>query len=432
MKLHELFNGIDDTFGLENEFRSDYVDTDKIISMTNEKLGISQKKPFPKIKFIFLFAAAFIALSAVIAVSAVIKNNTADTFDDIFTGEPNAVGLYESRHVSFSSPDENLQVDVMGITADNQNVYAMLKVTHKDNSPFAEDGYIYGLYAVEGDFYDDNYRSAIKCRTKDGEPLGNIGIAGGYTNKYFLSDDRTEMKIYLSVDVRGLNAQGGEITYKNVNYTAQKIYDIKESFDEVTNQTWIDNMDLLENESENYHIIRTGDSYVLCKTVQKTFDLPFEITFSLDYSVENNIWLNPSRINATNILTPVATDFSAVISNFSLDIKSSCSPSTAVKATPDENFHLVNFRDIDSKNSVITLDDGTSYYLVISSAGGGINENTNRFEEHIKFQYKTVPDPALADEIIVIDTRKIKQITINGDVIYTKGEFKNVDKADIP
>lgn len=432
MKLHELFNGIDDTFGLENEFRSDYVDTDKIISMTNEKLGISQKKPFPKIKFIFLFAAAFIALSAVIAVSAVIKNNTADTFDDIFTGEPNAVGLYESRHVSFSSPDENLQVDVMGITADNQNVYAMLKVTHKDNSPFAEDGYIYGLYAVEGDFYDDNYRSAIKCRTKDGEPLGNIGIAGGYTNKYFLSDDRTEMKIYLSVDVRGLNAQGGEITYKNVNYTAQKIYDIKESFDEVTNQTWIDNMDLLENENENYHIIRTGDSYVLCKTVQKTFDLPFEITFSLDYSVENNIWLNPSRISATNILTPVATDFSAVISNFSLDIKSSCSPSTAVKATPDENFHLINFRDIDSKNSVITLDDGTSYYLVISSAGGGINENTNRFEEHIKFQYKTVPDPALADEIIVIDTRKIKQITINGDIIYMKGEFKNVDKADIP
>ena len=54
MKLHELFNGIDDTFGLEDEFQSDYVDTDKIISMTNEKLGINQKKPFPKIKFIFL------------------------------------------------------------------------------------------------------------------------------------------------------------------------------------------------------------------------------------------------------------------------------------------------------------------------------------------------------------------------------------------
>ena len=403
MKLHELFNGIDDTFGLEDEFQSDYVDTDKIISMTNEKLGINQKKPFLKIKFIFLFAAAFIALFAVIGVSAVITNNTADTFDDIFTGEPNAVGLYESRHVNFSSPDENLQVNVMGITADNQNVYAMLKATHKDGSPFAEDGYIYGLYAVQGDFYDDNYRSAITCRTKDGEPLGNLGLAGGYTNRYFLSDDRTEMKIYLSVDVKGLNAQGGEITYKNVNYTAQKIYDIKESFDEVTNQTWIDNMDLLENENENYHIIRTGESYVLCRTVQKTFDLPFEITFSLDYSVENNIWLNPSRINATN-----------------------------VKATPDENFHLVNFRDIDSKNSVITLDDGTSYYLVISSAGGGINENTNRFEEHIKFQYKTVPDPALADEIIVIDTRKIKQIIINGDIIYTKGAFENVDKADIP
>ena len=105
MKLHELFNGIDDTFGLENEFQSDYVDTNKIISITNEKLGINQKKPFPKIKFIFLFAATFIALSAVIGVSAVIKNNTADTFDDIFSGEPNSVGLYESSHISFSSPD---------------------------------------------------------------------------------------------------------------------------------------------------------------------------------------------------------------------------------------------------------------------------------------------------------------------------------------
>ena len=431
MNLHELFNGIDDTFGLENEFHTDFIDTDKIISMTNEKLGIKHKRSYSKIKFISLLAAAFITLFTVIGVSAAINYNTADTFSDIFTGEPNSAGLYESRHVQFTSPDENLQADVMGITADDQNVYAVLKVTHKDGSTFAEDGFQYGIYAVNG-LFNDECRSTIKCRDKDGELLGNWGNAGGYSNRFFLNDDRTEMKIYLIVNVRNFDAQGGTITYKNVNYTAQKIYEIKERFDEVTTRTWTDNMELLHDKNDPYTIIHTNDGYVLCKTVQKTFDLPFEMTFSLDYSIENNIHINPSRVGTTNILTPVARNISAVISNFGIDMKSDCSAETAANTDQDSGFHLVNFREIDSKNSVITFDDGTSYYLVISSAGGHDDEDKYIFEEHIQLRYETVPDPASADEIIVIDTRKIKNITVNGDIIYTKGEFENVAETNIP
>ena len=78
------------------------------------------------------------------------------------------------------------------------------------------------------------------------------------------------------------------------------------------------------------------------------------------------------------------------------------------------------------------LDDGTSYYLVLSGFSGGLNEDTGRYEERMHLRYKNVPDPALADEIIVIDKRRISRIVINGDTIYEKGGTENVAQADTP
>ncbi len=435
MRLHRLFDGLEDSFGLAD--RKDiavggYADTDRVMSLAHEKLGLRPKRSMKKAAAVLL-AAALITAFTVFGASAIIQRLTADeVFSGIFSGEPNALGLYESRSVRFSSPDKNLSASVLGITADDHDLYAMLNVRHKDGSPFADEEYRYGLYIPTSGTFDE-FGGLISCTMKNGEPLGNLGFGGGFVCRCYLSDDRTELKIYLSVDLNGLDAKGGELTFTGRRYRAQKITEIKKSYDIVTNRDWLEVADMIDK--EGWRFIRRDNDYVLCKTEEKEYDLPFELSFSLDYETGNNIWLHPSRTEITDILSPAASDMTAVISDLGIELDSSCSPGAAgigkQGSNVTEGLQFFAFREIDNTRSSVTLDDGTSYYLVLSGFSGGLNEDTGRYEEKIHLRYKNVPDPALADEIIVIDKRRISRIVINGNTIYEKGGTENVAQIDI-
>lgn len=435
MRMHRLFDRLEDSFGLAD--RDDvafggYADTDRVISLSHEKLGLHPKKTIKKTAAVLL-AAALITTVSVIGASAIIQKLTAaEVFSEVFSREPNAAGLYESRSVSFSSPDESLSASVLGMTADDHDLYAMLSVRHTDGSTFADNDYRYGLYIPTSGTFED-FGSVISCTMKDGKPLGNMGFGGGFDCRCYLGDDRKEMKIYLSVDLNGLDAHGGNLTFTSRRFRAQKITEKKKSYDTVTNRDWLEVADMIDK--EGWHFIRTDNDYVLCKTEEKEFDLPFEINFSLDYETGNNIWLHPSRTATSNILTPAASGMTAVISDLGIELDSDCSAGAAGIGKPgseEQGMKFCAFRDIESTNSYVTLDDGTSYYLVLSGFNGGSDEDTGRYEEKIHLRYKNVPDPALADEIIVIDKRKISRIVINGDTIYEKGGNEDVAQADIP
>ena len=433
--MRKLFDKIEDSFALED--RPDiafdgYADTDRVMSLAHEKLDLRPKRSIKKTAGVLL-AAALIAAFTVFGASAIVqKLTTEDVFPEIFSGEPNALGLYESRSVRFSSPDKNLSASVLGITADENDLYAMLSVKHKDNSVFADKGYRYGLYIPTSGTFDE-FGGIVSCTMESGEPLGNLGFGGGFDCRCYLSDDRTALKIYLSVDLNGLDAKGGELTFTSRRYRAQKITEIKKSYDIVTNRDWLEVSELIDR--EGWRFIRRDNGYVLCKTEEKEYDLPFEISFSLDYETGNNIWLHPSRTEITDILTPVASEMKAVVSDLGIELDSDCSAGAAGIGKPgseEPGLNFYAFREIDSTNSSVIVDDGTSYYLVLSGFSGGLNEDTGRYEERMHLRYKNVPDPALADEIIVIDKRRISRIVINGDTIYEKGGTENVAQADTP
>lgn len=434
--MRKLFDKIEDSFALED--RPDiafggYADTERVMSLAHEKLGLRPKRSMKKAAAVLL-AAALITVVSVFGASAIIQRLTAgDVFSGVFSGEPNALGLYESRSVRFSSPDENLSASVLGITADDHDLYAMLSVKHNDGAPFTDEEYRYGLYIPTSGTFDE-FGGIVSCTMESGEPLGNLGFGGGFDCRCYLSDDRTDLKIYLSVDLNGLDAKGGELTFTSRRYRAQKITEIKKSYDIVTNRDWLEVSELIDR--EGWRFIRRDNGYVLCKTEEKEYDLPFEISFSLDYETGNNIWLHPSRTKITDILSPAASDMTAVISDLGIELDSNCSAGAAGIGKPGSNvtegLQFFAFREIDSTNSSVTLDDGTSYYLVLSGFNGGLNEDTGRYEEKLHLRYKTVPDPALADDIIVIDKRRISRIVINGDTIYEKGGTENVAQADAP
>lgn len=437
MRLNRLFDRLEDSFALED--REDiavggYADTDRVMSLAYEKLGLRPKRSIKKKAAAVLLAVALITVVSVFGASAIIQKLTAEeVFPEVFSGEPNAAELYESRSVRFSSPDENLSASVLGMTADDHDLYAMLSVKHTDGTSFADEDYRYGLYIPTSGTFED-FGGMISCTMKDGEPLGNLGIGGGFDCRCYLSDDRREMKIYLRVDLNGLDTRGGDLTFTSRRYRAQKIIEIKKSYDVVTNSDWLEAAELIDN--EGWHFIRTDDGYVLCKTEEKEYELPFEISFSLNYETGNNIWLHPSQSGTADILTPAASGMTAVISDLGIELDSDCSPGAAGIGKPEsEEFKGLNFfafREIDSTRSSVTLDDGTSYYLVLSGFSGGVNDDTGRYEEKIHLRYKNVPDSALADEIIVIDKGKINRIVINGDTIYEKGGDEDVAQVDTP
>lgn len=436
MKLYSLFDRIDDSFGIEDRVGLSApcnISSDRITAMTHKKLGIAAPKRRSGRKLIVLLAAAVLVVCTALGVSAVIANRTADSvFSDVFSGEPNALGLFESRSVDFSSPDKNLSASVLGMTADYHDLYAMLSVRHEDGTPFTDEDYRYGLYIPTSGTFDD-FGGMISCTMKNGEPLGNLGFGGGFDCHLYLSDDRTELKIYLRVDLNGLDAQDGKLTFTSRRFRAQKITEILRSYETVTNRDWLENEKLID--SEGWHFIRTDDNYVLCKTIEKEYELPFEISFSLDYETGNNIWLHPSRTEITDILTPAASGMTAVFSDLGIELASDCSASAAgigMPETGETGLKFFAFREINSADSYITLDNGTSYYLVLSGFSSGINDSTGRYEESIHLRYRDVPDPALADEIIVVDKRNISRIVINGDTVYEKGGYENVAQVNAP
>lgn len=154
MRLHRLFDELEDPFGLAD--KKDVAvpgraDAQRVMSLTHKKLGMTSKKALNKKVIFSLFAAAIVIVSSVFGVSGIIRQKTADmVFYDVFSGEPNAAGLYESSSVSFNSSDSNLHAEVLGMTADDQNLYSMICVSYKDGRAFSEDGYIYGLYTPGG------------------------------------------------------------------------------------------------------------------------------------------------------------------------------------------------------------------------------------------------------------------------------------------
>ena len=64
------------------------------------------------------------------------------------------------------------------------------------------------------------------------------------------------------------------------------------------------------------------------------------------------------------------------------------------------------------------MKDGTSYILEYHGGAGCGGPAAEKIEQEMKFVYREKPIRTLEMEKTLIDTRQIKQIIINGDIIY--------------
>ena len=184
-----VFTELDDELmELDIQDNAPYIDIDKIKSevlmQINDKK--STKKKFSK-KIIVLLVAAVILAGGTIGAFA--SGSVQAIFGKIFQNSDgmNELGLFDGGNVEVSVGDDNLNVELLGITGDGEKLFSAIEITKKDGSPVIDSKY---TYPTNREPYDgSSWEDKLTVNGKDENAL--------QSPQYYLSDDNKTLTIYL-------------------------------------------------------------------------------------------------------------------------------------------------------------------------------------------------------------------------------------------
>lgn len=357
-----------------------------------ENTNINNKKRYTK-RFKVTLIAAVVAVSMLLCTTAYATGALQSIFGGFFGGNLNSAGLYDGKNVTFESPDPNINAQLLGITGDERQTYAMIEVSHKDGTPITDEGYIYPvwttLYDTENVDDEDYYKSLVfdtYLIDKNGESIGHLGPC------YEMSEDAKTLKILIKIP-------NGD--YDMNNYTL-----------------------VIENRAIGAHNVPADTNNKPSEVDFKKFDCPFTMSFDID--IENTNYINKTLTtkNAPNLVLPEANEVNMEITPFAINITSKADMQVYKEKGANLECKFIDFiccETIDYNNSKVILNDGTEYFLYYYPSGSHqiVNEGTENeyYEEVIVLNFSKVIAP-LEAEVNLIDTREIKAIIINGDTVY--------------
>lgn len=76
------------------------------------------------------------------------------------------------------------------------------------------------------------------------------------------------------------------------------------------------------------------------------------------------------------------------------------------------------FEEVDTDNSRVVMKNGMIYCFESRGGSGGGGIAVGKVENDLRLIYLEKPYDTIQYETILIDTRMIKEIIINGDVVY--------------
>lgn len=448
----KVFDEFDDELMNIDEFNvceSIDIDVEKIkkevLMRIDDKNG---KKKFSK-KLITLLVAAAILIAG--TVGAFATGSVQSIFKELFNNSGmNSAGLYDGGNVEIVSCDDSLNVELLGVTGDGEKLYSAIEITKKDGSavidedyeepycwlkdmptPMPEDKTIDDYLSCKAEYVDKNGNSS---RDKDS------GLQVWNSIKYSLSDDNKTLKVFVysiisegvfqdgrvTVTSEGVGAYNIHEVIYEVDYAGKTFsdYDDTEPFDDELIDRRLQELGITEDDCRS---IESGQKIKYCWCDTKEFELPFEISFDLNYKTDNNISKELTIEDAPNVIEPAADKVKMEVTPFGVYLYGQCDKEVVEKSGWSEQaeaYYNHCFKDIGwEETSKIILNDGTVYYLypyVGGAAGVGEDGNSDYYEEKFPFNLSTVVGAPILPEINVIDTREIKTIMICGDTVYNK------------
>lgn len=417
-KVFEEFD--DNLMTTEMPCVSDSVDVDvsKIKADVFARIENKDGKKKSKKRIITLLVAAVILVTC--TVGAVATGSVEKAFGRFFKSadDMNYLGLYDGGTVVTNCPDKNLDVKLLGVTGDGQNIYAAIEITKKDGSAVIDEEY---TWKHESD--NDKVSGEVLPKDSDAETK----VSGG--GKFKLSQDNKVVNLYMTYFVvegdmsdgrvvvrsEGLNAYKVDKVYASIDHPKSMTEEGAEAFltegDRIYEEQGLDKVDdLLIIDYDGKRSYVSGESAY--------FELPFEISFELNYNDRNFIKKDISHDTARNVVTDYARNTEMEITPFGVCLSGECG------IPKGENQYTVScFKGISrtEDTSKLIMNDGTVYYLYYFEFPlHKYDEDTGVFSQKERLKLYRNVGGSYYPETIVIDTREVNTVIINGDVVYSK------------
>lgn len=413
------------------------------------QLGLHKKKKPSGKAFKLTVIAATLATALIVGTTAINANGGIQlVFEEFFGGNMNSAGLYDGGNVTITSSDPNLNIEFLGVTGDERNIYAVIEIFKKDNTAFTDEGYINPIMSEDSRGQQEFINSIQKnppetpdeliskmntfygiqaiCRDRNGNNFGfgDNGNASMCIPKYYLSDDRKTLKILVHLDTQSasgtkhLDARDGTMTiistsfsaFKNVQTIAAYDKDDQNMWSEETFKNFQKKCKELNIGDTGWRILYTPDKMIRCVVDEKQYPLPFEITFKMNYRNNGNVKKSLHYSDAPHFIEKNTKTVNMTVSAFEIYIY----------GQSDDVYKTRLFQPIDMKKSKVIFNDGTELYLEGTQGSGGGGPASGEMHDSVILSYRTVPDLTYYLEDTLIDTREIKQIIINGDTVYSK------------
>ena len=430
-----VFTELDDEVMDIRENNSVDIDVDKIKNDVFMQINDENKskKKFRK-KFIVIIAAAVIILGG--TVGAFATGSIQTIFGRIFnhSGEMNELGLFDGGNVEVTSADSSLDVKLLGITGDGEKLCSAIEITKKDGSPVIDKDYTYPAYEP---FDGSSWENTLTVNCKD-ETQNSMQFP-----QYVLSDGNKTLTVYLfTTTASGLDGslQDGRITFVSKQFHANKVTNQLASvklpgqmdpiFDKIKNNEELSADDVLFDQEElakkrselglseeDFTTIDYKGNRIYCQAEQKAFELPFTISYDLNYRTDKFIEKDLSAQTAPEIVVKNTRNARMTVSPLSIYLSGECdadNPESPEKDGLEKCFLLPKWDD----TSKVTLKDGTVYYLYANEGGEHREDENGVYHTTVHLEYSRVIGPPLQPENIFVNIKDIKSVTINGKTIY--------------
>ncbi len=430
-----VFTELDDEVMDIRENNSVDIDVDKIKNDVFMQINDENKskKKFRK-KFIVIIAAAVIILGG--TVGAFATGSIQTIFGRIFnhSGEMNELGLFDGGNVEVTSADSSLDVKLLGITGDGEKLCSAIEITKKDGSPVIDKDYTYPAYEP---FDGSSWENTLTVNGKD-ETQNSMQFP-----QYVLSDGNKTLTVYLfTTTASGLDGslQDGRITFVSKQFHANKVTNQLASvklpgqmdpiFDKIKNNEALSADDVLFDQEElakkrselglseeDFTTIDYKGNRIYCQAEQKAFELPFTISYDLNYRTDKFIEKDLSAQTAPEIVVKNTRNARMTVSPLSIYLSGECdadNPESPEKDGLEKCFLLPKWDD----TSKVTLKDGTVYYLYANEGGEHREDENGVYHTTVHLEYSRVIGPPLQPENIFVNIKDIKSVTINGKTIY--------------
>ena len=432
-----VFTELDDEVMDIRENNSVDIDVDKIKNDVFMQINDENKskKKFRK-KFIVIIAAAVIILGG--TVGAFATGSIQTIFGRIFnhSGEMNELGLFDGGNVEVTSADSSLDVKLLGITGDGEKLCSAIEITKKDGSPVIDKDYTYPAYEP---FDGSSWENTLTVNGKD-ETQNSMQFP-----QYVLSDGNKTLTVYLfTTTASGLDGslQDGRITFVSKQFHANKVTNQLASvklpgqmdpiFDKIKNNEELSADDVLFDQEElakkrselglseeDFTTIDYQGNRIYCQAELKAFELPFAVSYDLNYRTDQFIEKDLSAETEPEIVVKNTRNAKMTVSPFSIYLSGECdadNPESPNENGLDKCFLLPEWDD----TSKVTLTDGTVYYLYTNEGGEHREGENGVYHTTVHLKYSTVIGPPLEPENIFVNIKDIESVTINGDTIYRK------------